>query len=43
MHAAAVNGDVELWEDVTRTTFDRFITDHVFVTVVDKMRARQVA
>jgi len=32
-----------VWEDGTRTAFDRFVGDHVFVALVDGAARRRVA
>src|SRR6266487_2883363 len=36
LRVAPTAAGVEVWEDGTRTAFDRFVGDHVFVALVDK-------
>jgi DtxR family Mn-dependent transcriptional regulator len=43
MHAAQGESEIEVWDDGEHTTFDRFVTDHVFVTLVGAAAARHVA
>lgn len=43
LRVATTAAGIEVWEDGTRTAFDRFVGDHVFVALVDKMARRQVA
>ena len=43
LRVAPTAAGVEVWEDGTRTAFDRFVGDHVFVALVDGAARRRVA
>ncbi len=43
LRVAATADGVEIWADGARTSFDRFVGDHVFVAVVDNVTHQQVA
>ncbi len=43
LRVAPTASGVEVWSDGVRTGFDRFVGDHVFVTVVDNAAHQQVA
>lgn len=43
LHVTATDAGIAVWDKGERSTFDRFVGDHVFVTLVDKPTARSVA
>jgi DtxR family Mn-dependent transcriptional regulator len=43
LRVAPTADGIEVWADGTHTCFDRFVGDHVFVTVVDNAAHRRVA